>query len=59
MPLFMGMGFGVNWNLAAATDMMPSLVGHLIYGAILGSTYARMARRVSKEVTVHHHATAA
>ena len=21
MPLFMGMGFGVNWNLAAATDM--------------------------------------
>ena len=36
------MGFGVNWNLEAATDMMPSLVGHLIYGAILGGFYARL-----------------
>ena len=58
MPLFMGMGVGVNWNLAAATTMMPSLVGHLIYGAILGSTYVWLARRGSTEVTVHHHATA-
>ncbi len=58
MPLFMGMGFGVNWNLAAATTMMPSLLGHLIYGAILGATYARLARRGSTDVTVHHHATA-
>ncbi len=42
MPLFMGMGFGVNWNLEAATNMMPSLMGHLIYGAILGGLYARL-----------------
>ena len=27
MPLFMGMGFGVNWNLGAAQSMLPSLVG--------------------------------
>ncbi len=59
MPLFMGMGFGVNWNLGAATSLMPSLMGHLIYGAILGSTYARLARGGSQEVTVHHHATTA
>ena len=42
MPLFMGMGFGVNWNPEAATEMLPSLVGHLIYGAILGGLYARL-----------------
>lgn len=39
MPLFLGMGFGVNWNFAAATKMLPSLVGHLIYGMILGLSY--------------------
>ncbi len=39
MPLFLGMGFGVNWNLIAATKMLPSLMGHLIYGAILGFSY--------------------
>ena len=43
MPFMMGMGLGVNWNAAAAVKMMPSLVGHLIYGAILGITYARLA----------------
>ena len=42
MPLFMGMGFGVNWNPGAATEMLPSLVGHLVYGAILGGLYARL-----------------
>ena len=40
MPLFMGMGVGVNWNTAAAANMLPSLTGHLIFGAILGLTYA-------------------
>ena len=40
MPLFMGMGLGVNWNAAAATNMLPSLMGHLVYGAVLGLTYA-------------------
>ncbi len=39
MPLFMGMGFGVNWNAAAASQMLPSLYGHLVYGAILGVSY--------------------
>ncbi len=39
MPLFMGMGLGVNWNAAAAVAMLPSLVGHLMYGGILGLVY--------------------
>ncbi len=43
MPALMGMGVGVNWNATAAAAMMPSLVGHVIYGLILGFTYARLA----------------
>ena len=45
MPLFMGMGLGVNWNTAAAVAMLPSLVGHLMYGAILGTSYAWLRER--------------
>ncbi len=45
MPFMMGMGFGVNWNLAAITTALPSLVGHLMYGVILGITYAVLERR--------------
>ncbi len=40
MPLFLGMGLGVNWNLTATVAMFPSLVGHFIYGAVLGTSYA-------------------
>ena len=39
MPFFMGMGLGVNWNIAAMGQALPSLVGHLIFGAVLGVTY--------------------
>ncbi len=39
MPLILGMGPGANWNLSAAAQMLPSLVGHLVYGAILGISY--------------------
>ncbi len=42
MPLFMGMGLGVNWNSAAATAMLPSLFGHLLFGLVLGASYARL-----------------
>ena len=45
MPLFMGMGFGVNWNAAAAVAMLPSLVGHLMFGGVLGLVYARLRHR--------------
>ncbi|MCP4583098.1 MAG: hypothetical protein GY839_15925 [candidate division Zixibacteria bacterium] len=45
MPLFMGMGLGVNWTMAAAIKMMPSLMGHIIYGAILGIGYGWLSNR--------------
>ena len=45
MPLFMGMGFGVNWNSAAAVAMLPSLVGHLMFGGVLGLVYAWLRHR--------------
>jgi len=37
----MGMGFGVNWNAAAAQNMLPSLMGHIIFGLVLGFAYSR------------------
>ncbi len=40
MPLFMGMGLGVNWNLTAAESMLPSLFAHLAYGVMLGVSYS-------------------
>ena len=39
MPLMMGMG--VNWNLGAAQAMLPSLMGHVIFGLLLGLVYSR------------------
>ena len=53
MPVFMGMGLGVNWNVAGMTAAMPSLVGHLIFGAILGVTY-RWLRGRSRVSDVGH-----
>ena len=47
MPLFLGMGLGVNWNLTAGAAMLPSLMGHMIYGAILGLTYGALQSRAA------------
>ena len=52
MPLFMGMGLGANWNVVAASRMLPSLVGHLIYGAILGLSYGWLRSRQSGSQSV-------
>ena len=51
MPLFMGMGLGVNWNAAAAVAMLPSLAGHLLYGTILGISYAWLSMRTESYAT--------
>jgi len=51
MPLFMGMGFGVNWNMAAATKMLPSLFGHGIYGVVLGVVYGILSRKAEVGAT--------
>jgi uncharacterized membrane protein YagU involved in acid resistance len=52
MPLFMGMGLGVNWNPAAAVAMLPSLAGHMMYGAILGTVFALSRERSLAYATV-------
>ena len=59
MPLFMGMGLGVNWNVAAMTAAMPSLVGHLIFGAVLGVTYRWLEGRHGASDMGHGDAKAA
>ena len=48
MPFFMGMGLGVNWNVAAMGQAMPSLMGHLIFGVILGVTYRWLQNRAGE-----------
>lgn len=45
MPLMMGMGLGSQWNATAVASTMPSLMGHLVYGAILGFIYFHLAGR--------------
>jgi hypothetical protein len=52
MPLFMGMGLGVNWNLGAAQSMLPSLVGHIMYGVILGTSYTWLRQRSRQPAAV-------
>ena len=51
MPLMMGMG--LNWNAAAASQMLPSLVGHLVYGAILGTSYVWLKSRGARYQTAY------
>ena len=36
MPLLMGLALDTNWNLIAVTAQLPSLLGHLLYGGLLG-----------------------
>ena len=59
MPLFMRMGLGINWNVASMSAAMPSLVGHLIFGAILGLTYRWLENRTGVPDVRHGHATVA
>ncbi len=59
MPFFMGMGLGVNWNLAAMGQAMPSLMGHLIFGAILGVSYRWLQTRTRERSVPRSEAKAA
>ena len=43
MPLMMGMGLGVNWNATAAANMLPSLMGHVIFGLVMGLVFAKLS----------------
>lgn len=44
MPIMMGMG--PQFGMALSGDMLMSLVGHLIYGAITGAAFKAIAERV-------------
>ena len=59
MPLMMGMELGVNWNIGAIMQAMPSLMGHLVFGGILGWAYARLASHASPRHEQEQHAQAA
>ena len=56
MPLLMGMGVGANWNAGAVAQAMPSLVGHLVFGGILGWTHARLGQVPVGRPASHRHA---
>lgn len=42
MPWIMGMGLAANWSTAGVRGALPSLLGHLIFGAVLGFVYHRL-----------------
>ena len=45
MPFMMGMGLTANWSLTAMNNMLPSLLGHLIFGLFTGGASAMLQRR--------------
>ena len=45
MPVMMGMGPTANWNMTAVVDALPSAMGHIIFGLVLGIVYRRLAQR--------------
>lgn len=55
MPLAMGMGMGVNWNVAAMTEALPSLLGHVVFGVVLGMTYHWFGQRARWGAVSHQH----
>ncbi len=54
MPLFMGMGFGVNWTVSAAAAAAPSLMGHLVFGGVLGATYHWLQTNAGRASALSH-----
>ena len=58
MPLFMGMGLGVNWTVGAMSQALPSLVGHLVFGTVLGVVARRLETPRTHRLTRSRSATA-
>lgn len=42
MPWIMGMGLTANWSAGGVRGALPSLAGHLVFGAVLGFGYHRI-----------------
>ncbi len=42
MPWLTGMGFAANWSASGVSASLPSLGGHLLFGAVLGFTFERL-----------------
>jgi hypothetical protein len=54
MPWIMGMGFAANLNAAGMSGALPSLVGHLVFGVVLGATYVKLGSSdASRELQPH------
>ncbi len=53
MPLMMGMGLqgvAASWSLGTIARMLPSLMGHLAYGGVLGAVYGLLHVRFFRVV---------
>ncbi len=54
MPLLLGEGWGVSWTVKAMENGVPSLVGHLLFGLVLGASYARLTRLERQRLRLAH-----
>lgn len=50
MPWMMGEGFAANLNAAKLADSIPSLVGHVGFGGVLGTVYVILVGRARRRV---------
>ena len=48
MPWIMGMDLAANWTAADVRASLPSLMGHLVFGLVLGIVYHRLQSAGSK-----------
>jgi uncharacterized membrane protein YagU involved in acid resistance len=55
MPLMTGMG--LQWSVAGVTGSMPSLMGHLIYGLVLGLVFGWLEKGAPAGAQKAGHAT--
>jgi hypothetical protein len=51
MPWIMGMGFAANLSGPGIAASMPSLAGHMVFGAVLGLAFHRLGSRVAQNAT--------
>lgn len=52
MPFLLGMGWGANWTNEMARQLFPSLIGHLVFGVILGVVFGALRRTPKPNVII-------